>query len=83
MEVAHEAVVDPKPAVVTEGVAVGLLDGGAGGGADVGEEQRRLDVALLGMWDFTLIRSSLTLARKPAFSLCRNTLKMSCRRSKP
>jgi site-specific DNA recombinase len=41
MEVAHKAVVDPKPAAVTEGVAVGLLDGGAGGGSDVGEEQRR------------------------------------------
>jgi hypothetical protein len=45
MEVAHEAVVDPKPAAVTEGVAVGLLDGGAGGGADVREEDGRLDVA--------------------------------------
>jgi hypothetical protein len=44
MEVAHKAVVDPKPASVTEGVAVGLLDGGAGGGSDVGEEQWREDV---------------------------------------
>ena len=45
MEVPNEAVVDPEPAAVTEGVAVGLLDGRAGGGSDVGEEQRRLDVA--------------------------------------
>ena len=29
-----------RPAAVTEGVAVGLLDGGAGGGSDVGEERR-------------------------------------------
>src|SRR5829696_4343128 len=45
MEVPDEAVVDPQPIAVTEGVAVGLLYGGAGGGADVGQEQRRVHVA--------------------------------------
>jgi hypothetical protein len=45
MEVANEAVVDPQPLAVAERVAVGLLDGGAGRGSDVGEEKRRLDMA--------------------------------------
>src|SRR5215216_5301538 len=45
VEVAYEAVVDPKPLFVSEGVAVGLLDGRARGGSDVGEEQRRVYVA--------------------------------------
>src|SRR5215213_7755054 len=45
MEVAYEAVVNPQPRAVAEGVAVGLLDGRARGGSDVGEEQRRVYVA--------------------------------------
>src|SRR5215210_2939734 len=45
MEVADEAIVDPQPVAVTEGVAVGLLHRGARRGADVGQEQRRVDVA--------------------------------------
>src|SRR5690606_7546986 len=38
------AVVHPHPGAVAEGVAVGLLHGRAGGGADVGEEQAGADV---------------------------------------
>src|SRR5215216_5423768 len=45
VEVAYEAVVNPQPLAVTEGVAVGLLDSRARGGSDVGEEQRRVYVA--------------------------------------
>src|SRR5215213_1986762 len=45
MEVPNEAVVDPQPPAVTERVAVGLLNRRPGGGSNVGEEQRRLDVA--------------------------------------
>src|SRR5215213_10864608 len=45
VEVAYEAVVNPQPLFVAEGVAVGLLDGRARGGSDVGEEQRRVYVA--------------------------------------
>src|SRR5215216_6360415 len=45
VEVAYEAVVNPQPRRVAEGVAVGLLDGRARGGSDVGEEQRRVYVA--------------------------------------
>jgi hypothetical protein len=44
MEVPDEAVVNPQPLAVTERVAVRLLDRRAGGGADVGEEERRFDV---------------------------------------
>ena len=39
-EVAHQAVVDPDPLSVAEGVAVRLLDGRTSRGADVGHEQR-------------------------------------------
>ena len=44
----------PKASAVTEGVAVGLLDGRSGRGSDVGEEQRRLDVEAtrVGGWSF-------------------------------
>src|SRR5919107_4278467 len=45
MEVAYEAVVNPQPRAVAEGMAVGLLDCRARGGSDVGEEQRRVYVA--------------------------------------
>jgi hypothetical protein len=45
VEVAYEAVVDPQPLAVAEGVAVGLLDSRARGGSDVGEEERRVYVA--------------------------------------
>jgi hypothetical protein len=45
MEVAYEAVMNPQPRAVAEGVAVGLLDSRARGGSDVGEEQRRVYVA--------------------------------------
>src|SRR5215217_8427344 len=44
MEVAHQAVVDPKPPAVTERMTVGLLHGRARRGSDVGQEQRRFDV---------------------------------------
>src|SRR5215216_1021217 len=44
-EVTHEAVVDPQPLAVAERVAVGLLDRRARRGADVGEEERSVDVA--------------------------------------
>jgi hypothetical protein len=44
MEVAYETVVNPQPLAVAERMAVGLLDGRAGGGSDVAEEQRRVDV---------------------------------------
>jgi hypothetical protein len=37
--------VDPEPPAISERVTVGLLDGRAGGGPDVGQEERRLDVA--------------------------------------
>src|SRR5215211_2997106 len=40
MEVAHEAVVDPKPPAVTERMTVGLLNGRARRGSDVGQKQR-------------------------------------------
>jgi hypothetical protein len=44
-ELPDRAVVGPQPAVVPERVAVGLLDGGPGGGSDVRDEDRRVDVA--------------------------------------
>jgi len=44
-EVAHETIVDPEPSVVAKRVAVGLLNGCPRRGADVREEEGRLDVA--------------------------------------
>ena len=43
-ELAHETVVNPEPAAVAKRVAVGLLDGRPRRGADVRQEERRLDV---------------------------------------
>ena len=42
-EVADQPVVHPEPVAVAERMRVGLLDGGAGRGADVRKEQRRGD----------------------------------------
>src|SRR3954452_24232916 len=44
-EVAHETIVDPEPSAVAKRVAVGLPDGCPRRGADVREEEGRLDVA--------------------------------------
>ena len=39
VEISHQAIVDPDPASVPKWVAVGLLDGRARRGPDVGEEE--------------------------------------------
>jgi hypothetical protein len=44
-ELPDEAVVHPEPAAVAEGMAVRLLDRAAGRGSDMGEDERRDDVA--------------------------------------